>query len=77
MAGVDFGVEASVATMAEASKVGGVATVAIVGSSSACQWDYLGLFCCGEVGAAVAGPCGNDDRQQVACSVVFRGANIA
>ena len=51
-----FGVKVSVATMVKASDVGGMATVAVVGSSLTCPCDYLGLFCCSEVGAAVAGP---------------------
>ena len=50
------GVEASVATMMGVCDVGDAAMVAIVGSSLACSWaDYLGLFCCGEVGAVAAG----------------------
>lgn len=69
------GVEASVAT-GECDD-GDATMVAIVGSSSACSWDYLRLSCCDEVGAAAAGPCGDDDRQQVVCSVVFRDANLA
>lgn len=49
------GVEAYVATMMEASEVGGVAMVAVVGSSSGCPWDYLGLFWCGKVGDVSVG----------------------
>ena len=60
--GVGVGVEASVATIAEAYEVRGMAMVEVVGSSPPCSWDYLGLPCCGEVGAAVAGPCGDNDR---------------
>lgn len=60
--GIGVGVDTSVATMAEAGRVGDVAMVEIVDSSPACLWDYLGLFCCGEVGAAVVGPCGDDGR---------------
>ena len=67
--GVGVGVEASVATIAEAYEVRGMAMVEVVGSSPACSWDYLGLPYCGEVGAAVAGPCGDDGRQQMVCSV--------
>lgn len=52
---VVVGVKASVATMAMASEVGGVALVVVAGSSPACPCDYLRLFCCGEVGAAAAG----------------------
>ena len=61
--GIGVGVEASVATMAEVSEDKGSTMVAVVSSSPACPCDYLGLFCCGEVGAAAAGPCGDDERQ--------------
>lgn len=43
--GVGVDIEASVATTAEASEV--MMMVAVVGSSAACSWDYLRLFCCG------------------------------
>ena len=50
------GVETSVATMMGVCDVGDAVMVAIVDSSPACSWvDYLGLFCCGEVGVAAAG----------------------
>ena len=71
------GVEAFVATMMGVCDVGDGAMVAVDGSSPACSWDYLGLFCCGEVRAMVAGPCGDDERQQVVCSMVFHGASPA
>ena len=53
---VVFCVEASVARMMGVCNVGDAAMVAVVGSSPACLWDYLGLFCCREVGAAATGP---------------------
>ena len=39
-------VEASVATMMMMSDVGDVAVAAVVGSSPACPWGCLGVFCC-------------------------------
>ena len=47
-----------VAMMMGVCDVGYAAMVEVVGSSPACPWDCLGLFCYCEVEAAVAGPCG-------------------
>ncbi|EMS54375.1 hypothetical protein TRIUR3_22298 [Triticum urartu] len=74
------GVEAFVTTMMGVCDVGDTAMVAVVGSSPACSWDYLGLFCCGEVGAAAAGPCGDDDRHStvwVGLTFVFGEVGVA
>ncbi|XBI88216.1 hypothetical protein VPH35_026203 [Triticum aestivum] len=59
-----------------ASEVGGMTVVAVVGSSSACPWDYLGLFVAVKSELRRRGPCGNDDKQRAVYSVVFHGANL-